>query len=100
MVCHCNKNARGKYIYPVLYCGRKFLKPLVICGMPHAHGSERGSYNPFARFSNGQTTFMPSLWSREQYDQEPRRLGAGGALTVLRFVPVRGCVRVLVFTLK
>jgi hypothetical protein len=28
----------------------------------------------------------------------PRWLGAGGALTVLRFGPVRGCVRVLVFT--
>jgi len=33
-------------------------------------------------------------------DLVPRRLGAGGALTVLRFGPVRGCVRVLVFPLK
>jgi hypothetical protein len=32
--------------------------------------------------------------------QEPRRLGDGGALTVLRFVPVRGCVRDWVFPLK
>jgi hypothetical protein len=44
-----------------------------------------GSYNPFARFSNGQMTFMPSLWSREKYDQVPRWLRARGTLTILRF---------------
>jgi hypothetical protein len=47
--------------------------------------------------SNGQKTFAPSLWSRVPYDPVPRQLGAGGTLTVLRFGPVRGCVRVLVF---
>jgi hypothetical protein len=37
--------------------------------------SWRARLNPFARFSNEQTNFMPSLWSRGLYDQEPRRLG-------------------------
>ena len=32
------------------------------------------------------------------YDPVLGRLRAGGALTVLRFVPMRGCVRVLVYT--
>jgi hypothetical protein len=50
--------------------------------------------------SNGLTTFAPSPRSHGPYDPMPRRLRAGGALTVLRFVPVRGCVRVLVFPLK
>jgi hypothetical protein len=88
----------GNIYIGVLYCGHGFLKPVVICGMPHARGSERG-FKQFAQF-NGQTTFMPSLWSHGPYDPMPRRLGAGGALTVLRFGPVRGCVQVLVFLLK
>jgi hypothetical protein len=39
------------------------------------------------------TTFSPSPRSHGPYDQMPRRLGAGGALTVLRFVPVHGYAR-------
>jgi hypothetical protein len=36
-------------------------------------------------FSNSSTTFAPSPQSHGSYDQMPRRLGAGGVLTVLWF---------------
>jgi hypothetical protein len=48
--------------------------------------------------SNGFNHFFAAPLVPWPHDPVPRRLGAGGALTVLRFGPVRGCVRVLVFT--
>jgi hypothetical protein len=37
---------------------------------------------------NQLTTYLPSVRSYAPYAQVPRRLGAGGALTVLRFAPL------------
>jgi hypothetical protein len=59
-------------------------------------GLTRGSYTVGQRLNH----FCPAFGHMLPYAQVPRRLGAGGALTVLRFAPLRGCVRDWVFALK
>jgi hypothetical protein len=48
----------------------------------------RGKLHPLHGLKNGQTTFAPSLLVTWCICPRPRWLGAGGALTVLRFAPL------------
>jgi hypothetical protein len=99
-ICACN-NMRAVYIHLCNQCFDTVLwymrggKPI-----PMGFVLTDGLSARFQTVQRSLTTFAPSPRSHGPYDRVPRRLRAGGALTVLRFVPVRGCVRDWVFTLK
>jgi hypothetical protein len=67
----------------------KYVKPLFYCIVPCDHDQERGG--GFKTVS----PFFHRAWSYDPICPSARRLGAGGALTVLQFAQLFGCTRVL-----
>jgi hypothetical protein len=89
--------ARGcfiQYITVFYTLDRPFERRVKKYGRGFSYDLERGGK---LHDYDGLTTFYQNARSHDPYAQVSRRLGDGGALTILRFSPLHGCIQGWVF---